>query len=204
MATPVRLLTVLVLVALAVFVGRAWGGAGKSGDVITRVDTVAPADYQDQLRAFYMERDGLRARLEGIESRAPEVIVITDTVVTAPDTVYSFVNVDSRGELSIEVLTRADDATEVGSMLPDSTPIRYRPSLYTGIDISDCDDGFQLRAGEVLCNRSRLGHAWVGPELSRSPSVSLWWKPNYRSPWEAGVSFSGSWNFSIRRGIQVW
>lgn len=197
----VQLLTVVVLVALAVFVGKAWGGAGRSGDVVTRVDTVAPADYQDQLRAFYMERDGLRARLEGIENRAPEVIVITDTVITPPDTVYSFVNVDSRGDLTMEVLA----VTESGSVVPDSTPIRYRPALHTGIDISDCDDGWQIRGGAVTCNRARLGHLWIGPELSRSPSFSLWWKPNLRSPWEIAALYNGNgWDFNVRRGVKIW
>lgn len=196
----VRALTVAVLVALAVFVGKAWGGAGRTVEVVTRVDTVAPADYQDQLRAFYLERDGLRARLEGIESRAPEMIVITDTVITPPDTVLSFINVDSRGDLTLEVLT----VTESGGLVPDSTPFRYRPALYTGIDISDCDEGWQIRAGAVTCDRARLGHLWVGPELARSPGVAAWWRPSYRSQWEAGVSWSGSWDFSLRRGVRVW
>ena len=190
---PVQALTVAVLVALAVFVGKAWGGAGRTVEVVTRVDTVAPADYQDQLRAFYLERDGLRARLDGIESREPTVIVITDTVIQPPDTIYSFINVDDGGDLTLEVLTPAVN-----------TPGMVTPSLYTGIDISDCDEGWQVRAGAVLCNRARLGHLWVGPELSRSPGFAAWWRPSYRSPWEASVAWDGACDFRVRRGVKIW
>lgn len=186
----------VVMAAVAFMAGLGVAGAGEP-DVVTRVDTILPAAYAATLRGLRMDNDGLRARLEGVEDREPEVIVRTVERVLPPDTVYRFVNVDSRGRLGIELLTRPD--------VPDSLGNELRaPALYTGIDISDCDDGWQVRDGEVLCDSSQLGHLYVGPWLSRRPSVAVWWTPSYRSPWEASVGFSGSWDFGLRRGVRAW
>ena len=179
----------VVAALVLLFFGKAWGER-REPEVVTRVDSVTPARYAETLAGMRLENDGLRARLRGIESRPPRVIVRTDTVVAPPDTVYRFVNVDSRGSLSVEVLHRADSV--------------YVPELHTGSDISDCDDGWQIRDGEVLCDKARLGHLYVGPWLSTHPALAVWWTPSYRSPWEASISYSGKWEIGVRRGLRLW
>lgn len=182
-------LPALVLALLVLFVGKAWGERATP-EVVTRIDTVAPAEYERTVEGLRIQNEGLRARLEGVESRAPEVIVRTDTLVLPPDTVLRFVSVDSDANLTVEILTARDSL--------------YAPELHTRIDVSRCDDGWQIQSGQVVCDEAQLGHLYVGPWLSRTPSVAIWWVPSFRSPWEASVSFSGSWDFGLRRGVRIW
>lgn len=180
----------LVLALILLFVGRAWGEGATETVTVTRVDSVVPAEYERRVEALTLERDGIRARLEAIEARPPRIITRTDTLTIPPDTVIRFVAVDSRGSLSLDLLTARDSL--------------YAPELHEGIDISDCDEGYTIEAGEVTCDRAALGHLYVGPIASRRPSLALWWQPSFRSPWEAGVSYSGAWDVWVRRGVRLF
>lgn len=179
-----------VALAFVFFVGRA---VGESGDpvVVTEVDTVTVERYGALVEELRLERDGLRARLEGIEARPPRVITRVDTLVPAPDTVVRFLSVDPRGRLSVEFLTARDSL--------------YAPELQRGIDVSDCDEGYTVQDGTVLCDRARFGHLYLGPRVSLDPALFARWVPSYRSPWEFGVvRYRDRWGFYGQRSVQIF
>lgn len=182
-------LSVVVLALVVFFVARATAAPGEP-TIVTRVDTVTPPEYTETVERLHLENDGLRARIEGLRNVEPTVIVRTDTLVSPPDTVIRFVAVDSRGSLSVDFLTSRDTL--------------YAPELHRGIDVSACDEGWTIQSGEVICDRAQLGHLYVGPWLSRDPSLALWWEPSFRSPWEAFVRFGGTWDFGVRRGVRIF
>jgi len=190
MARSVRLLTVVVLVALGLFVGKSWGGSRVPDVVVADTVEVAPADYQrivNDLAIANSEVTGLRARIRGLEERGPTTVYVSDSVLVT-DTVFVVVN--ERGQLTYQFATALDRPATV--------------ELRTGIDVANCDDGWQIRDRQVVCNRARFGHLWVGPELSRSPGFAAWWRPSYRSPWEVSVRWDGAWDFGVRRGVRLW
>lgn len=184
------------LLVLAASVGYAIGG-GQSPSGVVRADTVflGSADYDGRVRELVIERDGLRARLEGVTTREPEVVVLTDTVIRA-DTVLRFVTIDSRGRLSYELLARADSA---------NVPL-FRPELRERVDISDCDDRWGIAPdGSVTCDVPRAGHMWLAATLSRQPSLGVHWRKSYRSPWEVSASYDGArLDLAVRRSVQLW
>lgn len=189
----------LVLAVLLVFVGKAWGERGGGTEFVTRVDSVPDAAYRQMVANLYLSNEGWRAQLEGIEALPPEVIVRTDTVVAPPDTVYRFVTVDGAGRLAVELLTRRDSAV-------------YAPELHAGFIITDCDEGWQIRGSTVLCNRARLGHAYLTADAGRYDALAgLDWQPSFRSPWlvSFGRAFpydrSGDrWEFRVKRRVRLW
>lgn len=181
---------------LAVVFAAGWAArpGWPSGGALVRTDTVTltAAGYEGRLAALAIERDGLRARLEGVTERMPEVVYRTDTLVVA-DTVLRFVNVDSRGRLSYELLSRADS-------------LAYRPEIRSRVDVATCDDGYAIGAdGSVACNSSRAGHLFLAATLSRRPTLGLTWRKSYRSPWEFGASYDGARvDAYVRRSLQLW
>lgn len=181
----------VVVAALILFAGKAWGEAGEP-TVVTEVDTVTTERYAGLVDELRLENNGLRARIEGIETRPPEVITRTDTLYL-PAVAHGTVRIED-GSLAVEVMV-----LEADSLRP-----AYRPELHQGIDVSDCDEGYSIQDGEVICDRAQLGHLYVGPWLSLKPALAVWWEPSYRSPWEAFVRYSDEWDFGIRRGIQLW
>lgn len=187
MQRSARHFALVLVAAVAFFAGR---DTVPPPDVVTRVDTVRPVEYRRTLESLQIENDGLRARLEGVERREPERIMITDTVVLVPDTVYRFVSVDSRGRLAVELLMGEGE-------------LRV-PELHTGTDISDCDEGWQIQGGETVCDRARMGHLFVTPRLARSPMIAVEWIPSHRSPWQAGIGFDGRWQGWVGRRVQIW
>jgi hypothetical protein len=137
-----------------------------------------------------MERDGLRARLEAVESRGPRIVIRTDTVVQPPDTVFlPILHASSRGRLTIPALV-AD------------TVDGYRPEIWQGFDTSDCDEGWTVQGGVLVCDRARFGHLSWGIEasfanpllnqgLTGEPLIAglgVYWQPSYRSTWDVGAT----------------
>ena len=156
-----------------------------------RTDTVAAEQLLHRIENLTLERDGLRARLESVQSRPPAVVVRTDTVVTPPDTVFlPVLRTTAAGRLTIPVL------------IADSLPGTYRPEVWRGFDTSDCDDGWSVQDGVLVCDRARLGHIGLGVASSFSTDfdtqrpaafpliaeVGLYWTPSYRSTWEVSTS----------------
>lgn len=186
-----------VLVGLFLIWGAYALGANTSGGIVVQTvyDTLALGAYQTRVGELTLERDGLKARLEGVREVQPDTVFVVDTLVTPPDTVLRFVNVDRRGRLAVE--TYARDPGSEGSF--------YRPSLATGLDVSRCDEGWQIKDGEVLCDPAKLGHLWLGLNVGSDIYAGAWWRPSYRSAWEV---FAGRtedrWVFGARRGWQVF
>lgn len=202
---PVYWFSLVVLCALAGFAGYGWGREWPSGGGGSPVEIpVDVAAYEARLEALTIDRDGWRARFEGVVSVMPDTVYRVDTLVLPPDTVLRFVSVDSRGRLSVELLTTPSNFAQDSASAPD-LPGGMQPELRTGYDVSECDEGFSLEGGTVACDRSRLGHLYVGVEASRHPSLTAWWVPSYRSPWSAGISFDGErWDGYVRRGLRLW
>jgi hypothetical protein len=190
----VKAFAVVILLALAAFLGYGWGRSPSGDDGPPVMLEVERAAYEARLESLRIDRDGWRARLEGVRTVSPDTVVRTDTLVMPPDTVIRFVSVDSRGRLGVELLTTVSDSTQLRA-----------PELHTGFDISRCDEGWTVEAGVVTCNPARLGHLWLGVEASRHPSLLAWWTPSYRSPWQVSVSYDGSrFDFGIRRGLRLF
>jgi hypothetical protein len=173
----------LILAILVLFAGKAWGDwsdRSPTRDVVqTVVRTVAPQEYRDILEHYELREGGLRGFIEGIESRPPRIITKTDTLVL-PAVAQGRARVDRSGQLTLEVLRLAPDTAA------------YVPELHEDIDVSDCDEGFAINAGEVLCDRARLGHLYVVPASTlHYASATLLWKRSYRSGWwfRAGPHF---------------
>ena len=181
----------IVAALLLLAVGHAFGQRSVPVQVISVRDTLAAAAYNDRVAELRIERDGFRARLEGVEARPPTVVYVTDTLVSRPDTVIRFVQVDPRGHLNVELLTKRDSL--------------YAPELHATVDVADCDDGFEVSADGVVCDRARLGHLSLAVTASQHPTLGLHWKPSYRSMWEASLGHTGNeWVFAVRRGWRLW
>lgn len=185
----------VVAVLAALGVGVTFGPDDSPPPVPPQVDSVAPQRLVEEVRGLRLENDGLRARLESREARQPRTIVRTDTVYQRlpPDTVYEALRVEG-GRLSTGLLFRRDSV--------------WVPELHRNIDVSDCDEGWSMAAGEVVCDRARFGHLFLGGELALRPWVGVWWEPSYRSAWSVHVGYTGRqdqpWTLGVRGGWQVF
>src|SRR5690606_27764013 len=131
----------------------------------------------ERLEGLLRERDGLvaelRARIRGLETRAPVVIERVDTVIdvrTVPVIVGAVA--DRRGRLDV---LRAGPADSVGLR---------RPEIARQIDLSRCDDGWALDGQRVVCDTPRFGHltaiarlggAWDRASVAPVGSIGLRW-----------------------------
>ncbi len=177
----------VVVAVAALFVGVA---LAPEPEVVTEVREVTPQALQDTLDGLRIKNEGLVAKLKGIESRPPRVILRTDTVVSLPDTVYSFVDVRG-GNLTFDLFSRPDSTRE----------------LHQGVNIRDCDDGYQINAGVVLCNKARLGHLWLAGEFAYPlPSIGVVWRKSFSSGFEVyvGLSSAGTPVLRVRSGIRLF
>ena len=156
-----------------------WVGVqcGPQAPPTTVVREIVPEALADSLEALRMEREGLLARIRGVEERLPETIYVTDTLVTAPDTVFRFLTVDSRGLLSYSRLTRTDSL--------------YSPALVSRVRVVDCDSGYQVDERGVTCDKARLGHLWLAADINIGySSLGLLWRHTYRSNFEVYAGYS--------------
>lgn len=182
----------IVVGVILLALGFSLGARDRPPQIVTVRDTLTPVLYQQRIDRLTIEVEGLRAKLSGVNELRPQYIYVADTVVAPPDTVIRFVNVSDRGVLSVEYLTRAD------SLLT--------PELHSGLDVSRCDDGWQIKDGTVLCDRARFGHLWAGVNLGTETFAGLWWSPSYRSGWTAygGYADGGRWVFGMARQWQLF
>lgn len=213
---PAGLIWALAGALLTGLLFRSCSPAAPSGPTVVQVDTAAAAAWRS--RSLSLERAmadsvgrlaTLRRRLDGIDFRTPEMVTVYDTVLSlATDTVILAVSVDSRGRLTQDLA------------LPDS--VGHRPATSSPIRVGDCDDGFQLRSGQVRCDRPRFGHlvAFVGAGVQSDPiwgsglpppvaahgAVGLSWTPSFRSTWsaEARLQENGRAVAVVRRGVRLW
>lgn len=190
----------LVVAAVVFFVGKAFGGESEPV-VVTRVDTVTTERYASLVDELRLERDGLRARIEGLEARPPRVVTRTDTLYL-PAVAHGVVRVED-GSLTVEVMV-----LEVDSLRP-----AYRPELRQEIDVSDCDEGYSIQDGEVVCDPAQLGHLYLTADAGLHDALAgLEWEPSYRSLWEISVGRAFAydrdegdrWKLRIRRRVELW
>lgn len=198
----------LVIALLLLLAGGALGGTlgakfGSRSIVNTITETViqevTPQEYQDLLAEHSLEPGGLRGFIEGIQERPPRVITIVDTLIPPPDTVFRFATVDSRGFLSLEMLSLRDSL--------------YVPQLRTEVNVSDCDEGYSINNGRVVCDIARFGHLYAVPGAGlRGAFAGLEWERSYRSSWQfsAGRVFwydrsqADFWEFRVKRRLRLW
>lgn len=174
-------------------------------------DTAAASAYRariQELEADVGERDGvisqLSAALKAQEQRRPHSIVVYDTVIDVRrDTLILGAQQDSRGRLTIDIAT------------PDTAG--HVPETRAGIELSDCDDGWTIRGGAVLCDRPRLGHLSIiarggvayetaSGVLSPSLQAGIRWQPTFRSSWsaEATVDQAGIVRIGAEKQLRLW
>jgi hypothetical protein len=196
------------VVGVAIVLSASAGWALKPGVVKTIRDTVIvelpPTELLDEIEDLAIENRGIRARLEARELRAPSVIYTTDTVVPPPDTVIVSFRVDAGGVATLAPLIRRDSL--------------YAPEIWSGINLSDCDEGFSIVNGNVVCDRARLGHVEAFLRLTGGAGLSgdsgdvfgasggLQWTPSYRSGWavQLGIDVTGRVYFGLQRGIRIF
>lgn len=184
----------VVVALILVAVGAALGKAATPADVVTVTDTLAGQAYARRLARERLRTDGLRARLEGVQRLTPARVIVTDTVVPPPDTVLRFVSIKD-GQLSAEFLSTVSVSIDSG----------VASELHTGFDISECDDGFEVSASGVFCDPAQLGHLWIGPSVTNTdPMLSAWWRPSYRSPWEAWAGYGTRLHLGLRYGVRLF
>lgn len=193
--------TNVAVVVIALFIGRCTADL-PSMPVITVRDTVAPAALLDSISRMAIEVDGLKAKLHDRKPLAPERIVITDTLVTPPDTVLQLVALDRRGTLSLAPLIHRDSL--------------WAPEIHQ-FDVSGCDDGFSWAAGELVCDRARFGHLSAyaalgagtpvtGMSFSTSAALGVAWKRSDKSAWTMGLEIdaAGRAQLEVVRDLKIW
>lgn len=189
----------------------AWAGSCMAPDpppaVVGRTDTVevpSPA-LLAMIDDLELERDGLRARLEGVEERPPPVVVRSDTVLAeCPAAVITAGRTDRGGILQLGRL--------------DQVPGGWSPTLERGIDLSDCDEGWSIGPGGVICDRARLGHLELygaaavayplapGSDAGVVGEAGLSWSPAFRSTLRLDfyATTRGTAGLRIRKGWRLW
>lgn len=159
-------------VIVAVFLlATGWQVGARAGEPVTLVvqDTVALEELERRLEAQRIRGDGLMAALENRQARGPDTVWVTDTLVSPPDTVFEFIRLNERGNLTASRYTRDGEL--------------YAPQVTT-YNVSDCDEGFQLEGGTVICDKARFGHLYLLTALSSSyAGAGLRWTPGYKSRW---------------------
>lgn len=162
----------------------------------TRIDTVAPAGMMKLLEDGALENTRLNRLLRGYQSRPPIQIIRTDTLVTPPDTVLQLVSV--RGaDLTVAPLIRADSG--------------WAPEIHR-FDVGGCDDGWSWKAGDLVCDRARLGHLSAAVAVGASypfggrASAGLEWTPAFRSGWRASIQTDpvGRLTAAVTRSLRIW
>jgi hypothetical protein len=170
-------------------------------------DTANAAAYQaraQELEAAAQENSRLKAALKALEQRRPERVVVYDTIIDIRrDTVILGAQQDSHGRLTVDLAT------------PDSAG--HRPETRTGIQLGDCDDGWTIRAGSVLCDRARFGHLSIlarggtaydtgAGVLSPSLQAGIRWSQTFRGTWsaEATVDQTGIVRVGVEKQFRLW
>lgn len=185
----------IVVCVAALAIGRCSADAPER-DVVTVTDTVPSPELLARVSDLQIKTDGLTAVLKNRKALKPDTVLVTDTLVSPPDTVLQALAFSSNGMLSIAPLIKHDTL--------------WAPQLQK-FDVSRCDDGFSWAAGTLVCDRSRLGHfapyttfgVSVLGEKSLYGALGLSWKRFERSTWyltvevtdqkQVGVGFTRDW-----------
>jgi hypothetical protein len=148
----------------------------------TTVSTYGVLQLSERLERERARVTGLRAQLEGLESRAPDTLYIVDTIVMPPDTVFETVTVRD-GTLVSSWITRLEEGWSP------------RISVYT---VRGCDEGYSLTGGTVVCDRARAGHLYATAELeSGRATLGLAWTRSNDSPWYFTFGYDGGWRVGV-------
>lgn len=191
------ILVFLLCWAAAFLVGRCQHQeAAWAPTAVGRVDTL-PAQAFVRREAYLRRQLGdsarllerLRRRVAGIEVLQPERVVVYDTVLLPPDTVFLTVAMDARGALQADAGVRAD------------TSGRVRPATLHQ-DVSLCDDGWLLAGdGRVVCNRPRFGRLDAFGAVGIRAEVDRPLKPP--GEWESAAAAGLRWQPCLRCGTAV-
>lgn len=192
-----------IAVAIGFLLVGIYASPAREPVTVTRTDTIPPAAMVNEVQNLRLANHGLRAKLAGQEAVVPSTITVTDTLVTPPDTVLQLVRVEDQ-TLTLAPLIKGDSL--------------WAPEIHR-FDIAGCDDGFSWNAGELVCDRARLGHlalyAEAGvaghpfspiPNLAYQAAVGVQWTPSFRSGWRVSTALAmdGRATLTIRKGWSVW
>jgi hypothetical protein len=176
---PLFRVVVALLLWLAGYHVASRGTISQPSTTVSTYDALQLANRLEQERARVT---GLRARLEGLESRTPDTLYMVDTIVMPPDTVFETVTVRD-GTLVSSWITRLEEGWSP------------RVSVYT---VRDCDEGFSLTGGTVVCDRARAGHLYATAELeSGRAALGLAWTRSNDSPWYFTFGYDGEWRVGV-------
>ena len=205
-------IAIVAALALGILLGRcSTDRPAYTPPAVPVVDSLPGAHWRaevERLEVLLQERDGLvdqlRARIRGLEERAPIVVERVDTVIDVREVpVIVGAVADRSGRL---------DVLRVG---PEDSAGRRRPEIARGVDLSRCDDGWALDGVRVVCDVPRFGHltGFVRLGATRDPAgvepvgaVGLRWIPYYRAPWavEARATTDGRVEVGGEIGVRLW
>lgn len=190
------ILAAVILAALAFLAGRASGGTERI--IVADTVRVAPPELERKIAALEIERDGLRARLDGVHRTGPRTVIVTDTVYRDLPTPRCVVSArsDGSGVLTVGRFDRVDSDTA-----------GWAGSIDEGVNLGRCDDGWSIGPGGYTCDPARLGHLRLLLQGTAATSgvlgeAGLAWEPSYRSgtrvtltrgtdgAWRAAISLS--------------
>lgn len=167
------------LLWLAGYHFASWGTISQPSSTVS---TYGVLELSERLKQERARVTGLRARLEGLESRAPDTLYIADTIVMPPDTVFETVTVRD-GTLVSSWVARLEEGWSP------------RISVY---NVRGCDEGYSLTGGTVLCDRAQAGHLYATAELeSGRAALGLAWTRSHDSPWYFTVGYDGGWRVGV-------
>jgi hypothetical protein len=157
-------------------------------------DTASAAAYQQHIAALERENQGLRAKIQGIDTLKVSHRTVYDTLKILKEIkvpLYERVIIREGIILDVTYLKRLE-ADTIGS----ARPIRDQ------LTMKNCDDKLEFTAGHVICDPARAGHitayarlgvvsdlATPGLDLSMKGEAGLHWQPYYRST--TSVELSG-------------
>ncbi len=171
---------VAILIAVAALVRDFTNVVTKT---VTQIIEVTPQELLDERLHLRQTATGLRARIRGLETRVPVVVLRTDTIISPPDTVFETVVLSAAGTLTISTLNLREQTAEVQQDIP----------------VGDCDDGFVIQASGVICNKALLGHLYLfGSASSQYGIAGAYWEPSYRSTFRISAGYTTDARIELR------
>lgn len=145
----------VVLIALGVFawldgLDRGVRQAERQAD--TQVIILGGQRFAERVEELELERDGLFAKLRGMELRAPQTVYRTDTLFAPPP--------DARGPVRIELEAGTLSYQEFRLVADSTGGPAYRSEIREDVDIADCERA-SIGPDGVVCDRNWLGRLGV-------------------------------------------
>lgn len=178
----------LVAIGIAV-VG--WLRDSETIKTVTQIIEVTPAEILQERDELRQSASGLRARIRGLENRVPAVVERADSVVSPPDAGFEIASVSAAGSLTLSTFDLRNATAEI----------------QRDIFVGDCDDGFVIQPGSVICNRARLGHLYLyGSASSEYGSAGAYWTPSYRSTLRISAGYTTDQRIEVRltKGLKLF